>query len=128
MSVLLRPRWLALHLSVVAMVATCGGMSWWQFVRAEGGSGRSLGYALQWPGFGLFALCVWAWVCREAVREQRGGLPRVPAPTSAPSSRVHDDVVLPPERAVTIDTAPADDPELAAWNAMLTRMNEGTTR
>lgn len=126
MSVLLRPRWLALHLLIVAMVATCGGMSWWQFVRAEAGNGRSFGYALQWPGFGLFAIGVWVWLCREAVRA-----PRTPAdaPAVPTALRVDDDVVLPPVAPAHVPEVDADaDPELAAYNAMLVRMNERTTR
>ncbi len=136
--VLLTPRWLALHALGVVLVATCGALSYWQFLRAEGGSGRSVGYALQWPGFGLFVLGVWYWLAREAVR---GPAPAEPPPARpAAAWRVDDEVVLPPlpttaaERArvqgVGPGAAPAEptgDDELAAFNRMLARLHERDT-
>lgn len=135
--VLLTPRWLALHALAVVLVATCGVLSYWQFLRAEGGNGRSLGYALQWPGFGLFVIGVWYWLAREAVR---GPAPAEPAPVApAVAWRVDDEVVLPPppttaaerartEKAMVGPGAAApeatEDDELAAFNRLLARLYE----
>jgi hypothetical protein len=123
--VLLTPRWLALHLLAVALVYTCLRLSWWQFARAEAGSGRSLGYALQWPGFGLFVIGMWIWLARDAVR---GGPARPPRPEPEhPPGRLPDDVVLPPvrDRAAPGVVAAEDEEEdeLAAYNRLLAALH-----
>ena len=113
-SVLFRPRWLALHAFTVLVVVGCAGAAWWQFTVAKDGSGRSLGYALQWPAIGLFGLGVWAWLCRDGIRAVREGRP-------------DDDVaeeVTPVRTTVVPEVDPAADPELAAYNAMLARLAE----
>lgn len=127
MSVLLTPRWLALHTFVATMVISCGGLAWWQFVRAEAGSGRSLGYALQWPAIAVFTLCVWVWLCRDAVRTERGAQPRVPEPVPVAAGRVADELVLPPERTPRPEPA-ADDPDVLEWNAVLDHLYKKKTR
>ena len=53
---LLTPRWLLVHLvALIAMVA-CFRLGWWQWDRSQSVTGtlQNLGYALQWPLFGLF--------------------------------------------------------------------------
>ncbi len=113
-SVLFKPRWLALHAFTVFVVVSCAGLAWWQFVRADAGNGRSFGYALQWPAMGVFGLCVWAWLCRDGIRAARDGEPE-------------EDFELEPvavRRAPVPVVDPAQDPELAAYNAMLTRLAE----
>lgn len=127
--VLLTPRWLALHLLALLLVATCMRLSWWQFVRAEAGNGRSLGYALQWPGFGVFVIGMWFWLARDAVRG--GPAARAAAPEKAPETtpgRLPDEVVLPPLRdfsapGVTPAAAEVDD-ELAAYNRLLAALHQ----
>ncbi|HUR74076.1 MAG TPA: hypothetical protein VMZ00_07355 [Sporichthya sp.] len=117
MSVLLKPRWLALHAFTVFVVVSCAGLAWWQFVRADAGNGRSFGYALQWPAMGLFGIGVWAWLCRDGVRAARAepaeGLPPDPVPVYRAPAHVLD---------------PDTDPELAAYNAMLARLNQEDAR
>ncbi|MGQ0629620.1 MAG: hypothetical protein ACT4P1_01160 [Sporichthyaceae bacterium] len=126
--VLFAPRWVALHVLTVAAVVTCLALSWWQFGRSgAGGGGSSLGYALQWPAFGLFTLGVWAWLCREAIRAQCPGHEQT-APPRHPGYRLPDDVVLPPARP-TAATQPTDsdlesDSELAAFNDLLARLHQ----
>ena len=123
--VLLSGRWLALHVFAVASLVVCAGMTWWQFERAEAGNGRSVGYALQWPAFGIFAVAVWIWLCRDAVRptEERA----IPAPPPPVPGRVADEVVLPPPRPTLADSDAGcdkdDDPDLRAWNDMFARLN-----
>lgn len=118
-SVLLKPRWLALHAFTVFVVVSCTGLAWWQFVRADAGNGRSFGYAMQWPAMGVFGLCVWAWLCRDGLRTARDGDPDSefePAPPVAA------------RRAPAPVVDPHEDPELAAYNAMLTRLAEREDR
>jgi DNA-binding transcriptional regulator of glucitol operon len=117
-SVLLKPRWLALHAFTVFVVVSCSGLAWWQFVRANAGNGRSFGYALQWPAMAIFGLCVWAWLCRDGVRAARRG--------DIDPEDVHVFAEPPPRPAPVIDAE--DDPELAAYNAMLARLAEKDSR
>ncbi|GAA0619405.1 hypothetical protein GCM10009547_22330 [Sporichthya brevicatena] len=113
-SVLLKPRWVALHVFAAVVVAGCTWAAWWQFTVAQDGSGRSLGYALQWPAIGIFGLGVWAWLCRDGIRAAReGDSAKPPPPAPAPVRRTP---------VVTVD--PDEDPELAAYNAMLARLHE----
>ena len=114
-----------LHVLTVATVVACIRLSWWQVLRAEAGNGRSLGYALQWPGFAAFAVGVWVWLARDALR---GGLrAERPTPAAAPG-RVPDDVVLPPERDFSapgaVPAVAGEDDELAAYNRLLAALNE----
>ena len=116
-TVLLKPRWLALHAFTVFVVVGCSGAAWWQFVRAEAGNGRSFGYALQWPAMAVFGLGVWAWLCRDGVRTARRG--------DIDVDEVHVFAEPPPARPVQV-IDPDEDPELAAYNAMLARLHEKT--
>ncbi|WP_092602037.1 hypothetical protein [Actinopolyspora xinjiangensis] len=65
---LLTPSWVLLHLVFLAAVVASGWLGWWQWERAHeaGGSFQNLGYALQWPLFGAFALFLWYQVARMA--------------------------------------------------------------
>jgi hypothetical protein len=124
--VLLTPRWLALHLLAVALVYICMRLSWWQFARAEAGNGRSLGYALQWPGFALFVIGMWIWMVRDAVRG--GPAARSPRPRPQhPAGRLPDDVVLPPVREYAAPGVVAagveEEDELAAYNRLLAALH-----
>lgn len=119
-NVLLKPRWLALHAFTVFVVVSCAGLAWWQIIRADHGNGRSFGYALQWPFIGLFGLGVWLWLCRDGVRAARSGGP-VGEPTRAPAP-----VPARPTPVTMVD--PAEDPELAAYNAMLARLAQKADR
>ncbi|AWB82547.1 hypothetical protein C3B44_09455 [Corynebacterium yudongzhengii] len=43
---------------LVVVVLACLGLAWWQWTRFQSGTGtfQNLGYALQWPLFGAFAV------------------------------------------------------------------------
>lgn len=113
MSVLFRPRWLALHAFTVLVVVGCALAAWWQFTVAKDGSGRSLGYALQWPAIGVFGLGVWAWLCRDGIRAVREG---------NPDDDVAEEAAAPVPTTLVPAVDPEADPELAAYNAMLARL------
>jgi hypothetical protein len=118
---LLSPRWLAWH---AFAVAAAWGMLWlgdWQFHRAEGGNALSWAYTFEWPIFVIFGVVFWAKTIVDRWREQGA----TPAPQPSP---VVDDVLDLPGAAhvaAVVDTTreAADDPELAAYNAYLARLN-----
>jgi hypothetical protein len=123
---LFTPRWLGWH--AFAIVATIG-MLWlgdWQFHRAESGNALSWAYTFEWPIFAVFAVVFWAKTIRDefkppAVSAEAEGI-ELPAsvgvgqgPGAAPSGQGG--------RAGQADED-ADDPELAAYNAYLARLNQ----
>jgi hypothetical protein len=69
--VLLTLRWVGWTLLAVAAVILCGGMAYWQLIRAESPTGSLLnaGYALQWPLFGVFFAALW-WRMLHAESQQ----------------------------------------------------------
>ena len=131
---LLTPRWMALHaLFVVASIAT-GFLAVWQWDRAHeaGGSFQNLGYALQWPLFGVFTVCLWVWLIRMESRVT----PDAAAPDAAAAGATAADesgpatstrrrpLVPPPATSVGED----EDPELAAYNRYLAELDEADRR
>jgi hypothetical protein len=117
---LVTPPWLGWHAFVIA--ATIG-MLWlgnWQFHRAESGNALSWAYTFEWPVFAVFAVVFWMKTIRDEFR---------PAPPPGPGH----DVDLPAgagaargagSPAAAVDAPDEDDPELAAYNAYLARLNE----
>ena len=110
---LLAPKWLAWHALTVVVAVVFVRLGLWPWHRAvQTGSPQNMGYALQWPVFALFAVGVWWRVCRDAVRPPADATPakpaRRPAPAPAPAVPVTDE----------------EDPELAAYNRYLARLNE----
>ena len=109
---LLTPKWLAWH--AFALVATYAmlRLGLWQWHRAHAThSAQNMGYALQWPAFALFGLVVWWRVCRDAVR---------PPADAKPATRK-----LRPEPAAAVaPVTDEEDPELAAYNRYLAKLNE----
>ncbi|MGP4020465.1 hypothetical protein [Saccharopolyspora sp. 5N708] len=132
---LLTPRWLLLHvLFVVATVAT-GFLAVWQWDRAHeaGGSFQNLGYALQWPLFGVFTIFLWIRLMRMDVhRHEDETEPETTAGTvsgDAVAAQVSDEPTTPARRTRPLVPPPAppvdaeDDPELAAYNQYLAELN-----
>ena len=68
---LLTPRWLALHVLAIVAMFTCFRLGWWQWDRSMSLTGtlQNLGYALQWPLFGLFIPFVY-WRMAKLEREK----------------------------------------------------------
>jgi len=120
--VLLTPKWLGWHAFAVAAVV---GMLWlgdWQFHRAESGNGLSWAYTFEWPIFAVFAVVFWAKTIRDELN-----------PPAAPAQA--EGIELPASAGVGPGPAgrdgqdsragqEADDPELAAYNAYLARLNQ----
>lgn len=135
---LLTPGWVLLHLVFVAAAVTTFWLGWWQWQSAHeaGGSFRNLGYALQWPLFGVFTLFLWYQVARmdrDGSREEHPDAaaasepetaqapedPEVAAPARISAQRKRSPV---PPPAPPVDTD--EDPELAAYNQYLKELNE----
>jgi len=114
---LLTPRWLAWHALVLAVAVLFVRLGLWQWHRAAvTHSPQNLGYALQWPAFAVFAVVLWLRTVRDAVRPPAAGTRRNPPSRTArrPTSQV-------PVPAPVTDE---EDPELAAYNRYLARLNQ----
>lgn len=123
---LVTPRWLGWHAFAVVAVL---GMLWlgdWQFHRAESGNALSWAYTFEWPIFAAFALVFWAKTIRDefkppAAPDHSGDveLPASTGPGTAPGR-----AAATASGAGDGDGDEADDPELAAYNAYLARLNQ----
>lgn len=100
---LVTPRWIGWTLLALVAVVVCGGMAYWQLLRAEspGGSLLNAGYAFQWPLFGVFFAALWWRLLRAEARELAEVREQERTPESA-GARAAD---LEPVRA-----APGDSP------------------
>jgi DNA-binding transcriptional regulator of glucitol operon len=123
--------WLGLHALAIVLVTVFLGFGWWQLQRAEAGNMRSWGYTFEWPMFAIFVIVMWVKMMYDEVHEdgkeaeeaaRTAAAPR-PAPAGAAvpggngqvggSGQGHD--------AET-------DPELAAYNRYLARLNDEARR
>ena len=112
---LLTPKWLAWH--AFALVATYAmlRLGLWQWHRAHAThSAQNMGYALQWPAFAVFGLVVWWRVCRDVLHPPEDK----PAPAEKQQRRPA------PEPAAVAPVTDEEDPELAAYNRYLARLND----
>jgi hypothetical protein len=108
---LLTPRWVLLHLLVVALFVGTWFAAYWQFSKAEDGGGAvNWSYTIQWPLYGFMGL----WFYVRMVRTELNRDPDEDEPGR--------EVVL--YQRPRIDTT--GDPELAAYNAYLAELNERT--
>ena len=119
---LFTPRWLGWHLFAVVAVL---GMLWlgdWQFHRAESGNALSWAYTFEWPIFAIFGVVFWVKTVRDELKPPAAAYP-------APAA---DGAGLPAGARAAGAGSPgqdgpgeeADDPELAAYNAYLARLNQ----
>jgi len=149
---LITPRWLAWH---AFAVFAAWGMLWlgdWQFHRAEGGNALSWAYTFEWPIFTIFGVVFWAKTIIDEYRSPGGSANSSAAASSTgtisaaasgmpPSSVGMSDTAASgilaaglagdslPARAHTaamLDEEAGDDPELAAYNAYLAKLNTRT--
>lgn len=134
----LSPGWLAGHVLVLACALVCGWLGWWQLERAlsSTGSGLNLGYALQWPLFGIFGVVAWIRFLRmESTREEpehETETPGRPAPEASqtPEPTVPEQPPAPvaekwlPGRPKPAAVDADIDPELAEYNRYLKQKAE----
>jgi hypothetical protein len=131
---LFEPRWLGWHLFVAVAF---WGMLWlgdWQFHRAMEGNGLSWAYTFEWPLFAVFGVVFWARTIRDEFILRRGGVTEadlVAAAMAQSMATLPKGAMLPagvlPEGVVVRQLArpdeEEDDPELAAYNAYLAKLN-----
>jgi hypothetical protein len=126
---LVSPRWLAWH---AFAVAAAWGMLWlgdWQFHRAESGNALSWAYTFEWPIFTIFGVVFWAktivdeWKAQGAQAAQREGQGAAGGDDSS-----GPELPAGAHTAAIVDDMAADDPELAAYNAYLARLNARPAR
>ena len=111
---LLAPKWLAWHAFALVAALVMLRLGLWQWHRSETThSAQNLGYALQWPAFAVFAVVVWFRVCRDVLRPPQDASP--PENTRRPA---------PEPAAAVVPVTDEEDPELAAYNRYLARLNE----
>jgi hypothetical protein len=125
---LITPKWLGWH--AFAVVATIG-MLWlgdWQFHRAESGNALSWAYTFEWPIFAVFGVVFWAKTIRDEFKPQAdpGEVAEVELPvgTGAAPVTIGKTGGTPGPDARPAGAEDEDDPELAAYNAYLARLNE----
>ncbi len=118
---LITPRWLAWH---AFAVFAAWGMLWlgdWQFHRAEGGNALSWAYTFEWPIFTIFGVVFWAKTIIDEYRTPGGA-----ASSGAAEALAQVESLALPGAAHTPvhhDDDADDDPELAAYNSYLARLN-----
>ena len=123
---LVSPRWLAWH---AFAVLAAWGMLWlgdWQFHRAESGNALSWAYTFEWPIFVIFGVVFWAKTIVDEWRHQTA----LATGDQEPATQDGDALLLPAgaHTAAATDDEAADDPELAAYNAYLARLNSRPAR
>jgi hypothetical protein len=124
---LISPRWLAWHAFAVAAAWGMLLLGDWQFHRAESGNPLSWAYTFEWPIFVIFGVVFWAKTIVDEWRQQSARA----AGDQAPASPARDDALELPAGAHTpaaVDDEAAADPELAAYNAYLARLNSRPAR
>lgn len=122
---LLAPRWLALHVLVVAAAVTMVLLGRWQWhvAHVHHGAVQNYSYAFQWWAFAVFTLFMWGRVMRDALhrRPERAVLVTPPEPARSEQPPVaYRRYVMPRNRPEQ------SDPELAAYNAYLAELAERT--
>jgi hypothetical protein len=124
---LITPKWLGWH--AFAVVATIG-MLWlgdWQFHRAESGNALSWAYTFEWPIFAIFGLAFWVKTIRDEFKppadaDEAAGVELPGGLAGAQALRDSSEAII--GSAATGDGEETDDPELAAYNAYLARLNQ----
>jgi DNA-binding transcriptional regulator of glucitol operon len=141
----LSPAWLVLHVISLALIVTMVLLGRWQLdvSNAKHFSLQNFGYALQWWAFSVFVVVMWTRILLDTGR-RAGDTPAAEAyregrapdaqPTQDPDKPVaYRRYVMPQSGSAQ---APAADPERAAYNDYLTRLDanslatrraEGTT-
>ena len=115
---LVTPRWLGWH---VFVVLAGWGMLWlgdWQFHRAESGNALSWAYTFEWPLFAVFGVVFWMKTIFDEFHPAGSDeAEQIELPGGAsPALRA--------SRAAGGEDGDEQDPELAAYNDYLARLNE----
>jgi DNA-binding transcriptional regulator of glucitol operon len=117
--------WLGLHAVAIVLATSFLGFGWWQLQRAEDGNMRSWGYAFEWPLFAVFVIVMWVKMMYDDLHDtgedgEDGGAGRPVGSDGAPRVPVHV--------AAQDFQNGEDDPELAAYNRYLARLDDEAGR
>jgi hypothetical protein len=120
------PRWLTWHAFALVCSAGMLALGDWQFHRAESGNALSWAYTFEWPIFTIFVLVFWVKTIADEYRHPGGAGTQAAAATGPGEAGLDLAEDLPNSAHYAGDTADAaaDDPELAAYNAYLARLNK----
>jgi hypothetical protein len=130
---LLSPKWLAVHVLVVAAVLVQLRLGLWQWHRSQSSSGgiQNWAYAFQWPLFALFTIVLWVKTLRIELAGRADETGQSPRPLSRmavpamppPEIRHHEGVRI----GITTDLGGHfdEDEEVRVYNAYLDRLNAG---
>ena len=115
------PRRLLCHLGVLVVFGVCLRLGWWQWDRSQalGGAAQNLSYALLWPVFGGYAVYVWVRLLKMEIRGEQTRLGSGDPVLGRPDGDPKGDG---PGTALVPYVPP--DPELVAYNAYLTQLDE----
>jgi hypothetical protein len=122
-----RPGWLGLHALAIALITAFLGFGWWQLQRAETGNMRSWGYTFEWPMFAIFVVVMWIKMMYDEVHDDgdkdgeigTAAPPLVASGVTGPSGN---------GQAGRLGQDHDADPELAAYNRYLARLNDEAQR
>ena len=113
---------------MVLLVVVFLGLGWWQWTRGESGNARSFGYALEWPAFAIFVVVFWVRMMRDELKPPRPDEPEAAAEGSGDEGETEGAREPAPANAARPEIDPEEDPELAAYNAYLARLNAQARR
>ena len=120
---LISPRWLAWHaFAVVAFWLMCW-LGDWQFHRAIAGNGLSWAYTFEWPIFAIMGAIFWGKTIRDEFHIRSGTVTESVAP-DLPGGAMAADGLPTTAGSMSDDAGEPEDPELAAYNAYLAKLNE----
>ncbi|GLW64215.1 hypothetical protein Arub01_24590 [Actinomadura rubrobrunea] len=112
------PGWLGLHALAIVLFVAFLGFGWWQFDRAQAGNDRSWAYTFEWPIFACFVIVMWVKMIRDELKGDAA--PRAPQVIEEPAeAEVKREIIRQQEE---------EDPELAAYNRYLARLNAQASR
>jgi DNA-binding transcriptional regulator of glucitol operon len=107
------PGWLGLHALAIVLFFAFLGFGWWQFDRAQAGNDRSWAYTFEWPIFAIFVIVMWVKMIRDELKDD--GRPKAPKVIEEPAeAEVTREIIRRQEE---------EDPDLAAYNRYLERLN-----
>lgn len=113
----LTPGWLGIHALALTLFSAFLAFGWWQFERASQGNARSWAYTFEWPLFSIFVVVMWIKMMRDELKE----VGKEPVEEAG-------EPVRPLSEAELIKEAEDEDPELAAYNRYLARLNSQRRR
>jgi DNA-binding transcriptional regulator of glucitol operon len=124
---LLAPRWLVVHLVALIAMLACFRLGWWQWDRSQSstGSPQNVGYALQWPLFGLFVPFMY-WRMYKLDQRKRAAAAERPAEPPATTAQTPAPDVKRRSPTEWRDAAARQEPGdrvLAEYNSYLAALN-----